>query len=435
MFNPIGFNPFASNNNLWNAGGFGSFGLNSNPFGMTMPGMPMNFPGMNFANTSQNVATNAMNIRSGAEALRGSLHSMMGIGRDNTSPFAAMKPTSGNTDLMTIIATDPNRLRNTNTSDFSVQVVNVAQAQRNEGANLEAAALATEAGFTQGANQMSLNVGGRQFDFSFNVTATDTVRDVQQRIASAVNSRNIGVSASVVFDQEAGTSALNLHSRDTGVDREGQPNFTVSGGGVSVLGVGNITQQAENAQFRVNRGFTGALQTSRSNDVNLGNGITARLHDVGDVDVTMARDVPSQIDSVRDMVNNFNRLMRDVRGDDNSARRNVTRLEQQLTGLVVANAAGLERVGITVGRDGMLSINNDRLQSAAESGSLERFMTDGGTRGSFGFINRLERTVDNAIRNPASFIRETSSMPQFNSRQMIQMNQLMHTGMLFNSWF
>jgi len=420
-FNSIG-------GNWWNMGNSGVMN-NSN----SMLNSFMQPFGVNTANTSQNFRSSFLNVRNSAENLRTSLHSMMGIGRNASSPFGVSRPTSGDTDLMSVSNFDTNRLRHANVSDFSVDITQLATAQRNEGASLTSADLAVNTGFTQGNNQISLNVGGRQFDINFNVSATDTNHDVQQRIAGAINSRGIGVSANVSRDTNAGTSSLVLQSRETGVDRAGQPNFTVSGGGAAdVVAVGNITQQAQNAEFRVNRGFTGALQTSRSNDVNLGFGISAQLRDTGNVEVNMTRDETAQINSFRDLVNNFNALMQSAQ--DNSNARGTSRLEQQLSGLVGANAASLNRAGITMNRDGFLTINETQMRTAAQNGTLERLAQDGGSRGTFGFVNRLERTVDNAIRNPAALMND-NQFNQNSNRHFHQMNQLMHTGMLFNAWF
>ncbi|MCL2851492.1 MAG: hypothetical protein FWE20_00440 [Defluviitaleaceae bacterium] len=428
MISGMNFNPIGGNN-WWSMNS--GFANNSNTM---LGGLMMPPRGTNMANTSSNFQASILNVRNNAENLRTSLNNILGTGRNTTSPFVNSRPVSANNDRMEITGFDANRLRNANVSNFSVEVVQVAQAQRNEGANLNAAALASDTGFTVGSHQMTLNVGGRNFDINFNVSATDTNRDVQQRIASAINSRNAGVTASVSLDSAAGTSALVLQSSETGVDRAGQPNFTVSGGNaLAMTGVGGITQEAQNAAFRVNRGFTGALQTSRSNDVSLGFGINAQLRETGTVAVNMTRDETAQINSMRDMVNNFNALMQSAQ--DSSTGRGMSRLEQQLTGLVTANSASLSRIGISMNRDGFMQIDQDRMRSAAESGALERFVADGGRGGNFGFVNRLARTVDNAIRNPAGQINNPQNNNQFNNRHMRQMNQLMNTGMLFNSWF
>jgi flagellar hook-associated protein 2 len=392
-------------------------------------------PGISWNSSPSGFSSSVMNVRGSAESLRQTLRNIIGNTRGTSSPFGANTPVSANTDALRITSFDTNRLRNTKPADFSVEVRQVAKAQVNSGANMSSSDLAVNSGFSAGENKMSLQIGSQQFDFSFNVSETDTNKDVQQRIASAVNNRNIGVTASV-DSSTAGTGALVLQSRQTGVTNAGQQNFSVSGSAADSAGVGSATQAAQNAEFRVNRsGFTGAMQTSRSNDVELLSGIKGQLREVGTTKVNMTRDSQSQMDSFKDLLNSFNSFLRTAR--DNSAGGRPSRLEQQLMGLARSYSAGLSSVGVTANRDGTLQVNESRMKTAAQNGALERFVGDGGNRSNIGFVNRLERTVDSAIRNPGTLlgnVGNTSSLAN-NNRQFLQMYSLLNTGMLFNAFF
>jgi len=430
MFN-TNFN--ATNPHLWDA-------LQNNVHASNnMPMVGNNNPlGGNSTSTSQDFRNSFLELRRNADVLAQSLNFMRGIGRENAnSPFTSFQAVSDNTDRMEILA-GANRLRNANQSDFTVDVLQVAQAQRNEGTSLNSSALASSAGFSTGANHIALNIDGRQFDIRFNVSATDTVRNVQDRIADAINSRNLDVRASVSVDAASGRSSLALQSSQTGSAREGQPNFTVSnvtGNAVSATGIGSITQHAQNAQFRVNRGFTGRTQTSGSNDVDLGFGVTARLSEVGQVNVTTGRNETGQINAFRHMVNSFNDMLDSAR---EGARGN--RLERELGQIARSSAASLNRIGITIGSDGFMDIDEDRMQAAAENGDLERFASRDNVGGRQGFMNRLTNVADSAARNPGAFMNADESMSNFansglsfNPRQMVQMNQFMNMGMLFDT--
>jgi hypothetical protein len=306
---------------------------------------------------------------------------------------------------------------------------------------MNATQLASAAGFEVGSHHIALNIDGRQFDFNFNVSATDTVREVQQRIANAVNNRNIGVTASVDRDSAAGTSALVFQSRESGVANEGQPNFTVSsnaGNALAVTGVANVTQAAQNAQFRVNRNdITGALRTSRTNEVDLGSGVTANLRATGNVEVSMSRDDIRQINAFRHMVNSFNDLMSSAR---EAAGSRGSQLERELSDLARSASASLNRVGISVNQDGFMRIDEDRMSAAAQRGELERFATRDRVGSGQGFMNRLTRTADRVSRNPEAFFSGNNNpagpsgpWSNFNPRQASQMNRLMNLGMLFET--
>ncbi|MCL2016494.1 MAG: hypothetical protein FWG68_09645 [Defluviitaleaceae bacterium] len=389
--------------------------------------------GANNANTSANFRNMLLSLRQNADMMVASLNNMRGLGRDADSPFGMILAESSDTDILSIQEVDSNRLRNANIGNMSVEVLQLATAQRNEGRAFNTSTLATSAGFSAGANTISLNMNGRQFDFNFNVSSTDTVQTVQQRIATAVNSRDLGVTATVSRDNAAGTTSLVFQSSETGVANSGQPNFTVSGTGnvANTLGVNNITQQAQNAQFRVNRGFTGTVQTSRTNEVNIGSGITAQLEGVGTVDITQGRNETRQINAFRHMVNSFNNLLTAARSGASNGR-----LQQELSNLARSSGVSLNRLGISTGRDGFMQIDEDRMAAAAENGDLERFVNRDRVGSNSGFMNRLARISGDAARNPGSFVQTenpfNNSMFNFNARQTAQLSQLMNIGMLFD---
>jgi hypothetical protein len=315
---------------------------------------------------------------------------------------------SGDGDVMRVASFDANRIRGASAQNMSVEVLQTAASQRNEGQALVSGARAVDTGFAAGAHRIAVTVGDRQFDIDINVSADDTNQDVQRRIAAAINNRSdIAVTASVAADSAEGTSSLILSSSATGVDRQGQPNFTVrsvSGNAVEMAGIGEIAQEARNAQFRVNAGFTGALQTSRSNNADLGFGIRAELRGPGTSRLEMARDEAAQVSAFRDMADSFNGLLQAARDAGRGGA-----LERDLGMLARSFGSDLERVGITFGQDGFMRLDEGRMAAAAGNGDLERFATRGGT----GFMSRLSRLAETAARNPVPFIDAGRSQPGF----------------------
>jgi len=389
--------------------------------------------GSNMASTPFNFRNSLMGVRSNAERLLSTLNDMRGIGRNAQTPFGNIRPVAENTDILQINTVDTNRLRNSNVRSLSVDVMQVAQSQQNRGSAFTGNALATSAGFTTGANQISINVGNSRFDFNFNVTSTDTVRQVQDRIAAAINNRNIGVTASVSTEGSGTgqTSALTLQSAQTGATVQGQPNFTVSGANnvASVLGVDSVTRQAQNAEFRVNRnGFSGNVQTSRTNNVDLGSGISATLRETGSTQITFAPDEDRQMQSFRDMVSAVNGMLDSASGGASG------RLQRELVNTIRSSSASLSRIGINVDRGGFLSIDERRFRSAASTGALESFAMRDRSGSQFGFMNRLTRTAGNIRRNPGGFVNlNTNWWFSQNQQLATRLNQNMNTGLLFQT--
>jgi len=242
--------------------------------------------------------------------------------------------------------------------------------------------------------------------------------------------RGQGRNAEAVFGTTSATASeadvLTLSVDSNRLRRTNPSDFTVE-----VLQVANDEQ---NAQFRITRGgITGALQTSSTNEVSLGNGITAQLRETGTTEISMGRDANREQNAFRHMVNSFNGMIdaaREVSGTRNS------RLERDLAGIARSSAASLRRVGITMGENGRLTIDEDRMAAAAENGDLERFAgRSGGSSGSgANFMDRLARTADRANRDPESFTRDTAPVGgiDFTARQVSQLHSLLNMGMLFD---
>ncbi|MCL2188355.1 MAG: hypothetical protein FWC16_07590 [Defluviitaleaceae bacterium] len=426
-FNPVGASPMMAMGGL---------------SGRSMMTRTLSFQGgRNNAETTPAFRESLMDIRHTADALFTAMRDAMGFGADPSSPFGTMHAVSGNTEAMSIVASG-GRAGAAAGRDFEVEILQLATHQRNEGTASTANTRATDSGFTVGNNQMSVTIGNQRFDFNVRVNANDSVRDVQNRFAEAINARNIGVTAQVTTEGtgNAMTSALAIQSRETGIRQENQPNFTVSGAAATAFGVTQVTQAAQNAEFRVNRGFTGAVQSSRSNTVDLGFGTRAELRTAGTVEVTMARDEVGQINAVRNMVNLFNDLVEVAQ--DNRSGQNGGRLERELRSMINSNASAFARVGITMNQHGFLDIDEERMRNAAASGDLENFAAPGGARTNAGMFNRMERMADRVGRNASNYVgvQQGNPMNNFDMTNMSanwnnQFNSWMNAGMLFDSMF
>ena len=418
----LGGQPWWASTGRGTAGGLGSMGN---------LGIPQ---GANMASTSALFREGFLDVRSTADAMRGAMRSIMGFGSSGASPFGNNMVTPDNADTLTVTAANGNLLNQLRIESFDVEVLQLATAQRNEGTAMATNANAVASGFSAGQNQMTLQADGRNISISFNISATDTVRDVQQRMATAINQANAGVTASV--SQEGGNSTLVLQSAQTGVENAGQPNFTISGAAAQAAGVTQVTQAAQNAEFRVNRGFEGVVQSSRTNDVDLGFGVQATLRQAGTTTLSTGRDELGQINAMRQLANVFNDMM-EVAHDNRGTGRNAGRLERDLRSFASANASGLARIGITINASGFMDINEDRMRAAAASGELERFALPGGPRSESGFVARLERLAGNMGQNAANYVATPTNPGLGNMGNMFnrQMNQWMAVGMLFDAWF
>jgi flagellar hook-associated protein 2 len=425
------FNPVGLNNN-WNV----ARALFSPSFTVGQRNTSNNMWGFNnpMSNSSSNFMVAA---KSAANELSSTLNGLLGRA-GAASVFARTEANSADNDILRVNSV--NMRNNSNSNDMRVTVEQIALAQRNEGNGMTAAANAVDTGFTLGRNTFEIDVNGKKSSVSFDVRAGDTVRDAQNRMASAINGAGLGVTASV--SAENGNSTLSLQSANTGITRAGQDNFSIrdmAGNAAAAAGVLGITQNAQNAQYRMHHGnVVGGLRTSLSNNVDLGNGVNAELRGAGTSTVSFGQNQTAMQNAARQMVNGFNKLFETV--IDNNDNRRTNALQNRMQGLVKTHGTALAGIGISSNREGFLQINEERMKKAAEDGSLERFFTRNGTQQSFGFANRLSRIADDVDRAPGNFTSGTmpgydGSMMRFSNFHTNRMNQFMNVGLLMDLMF
>lgn len=326
----------------------------------------------------------------------------------NVFTFSKMQAVSANSEYLKV---NSDSKATSSFKDTRVEIDQVARAQVNEGNALKA-----DDRFGQsGTRQFEIEQGGKRYQFSIDVREGDTNKDVQQRMADAVNSRNIGVTATVSENKNDGTGTLSFSSRNTGEDSGN--NFTVrdvAGSLVSETGVNRTTQAAQNAVYRINNGAT---QTSKTNDVSLGNGVSVTLQreTAGAVTVNARNDTAAQIDAAKELVNSFNNMLDTAKSG--SAGNN--RLLNDLNNTRDSYALSLERLGITANNDGTLKVDDKKLGAAAENGSLNSFLGQTGSA-SYGFTNRLTRIADNVQYNSSAYSSNTISNNAQSSQNLLQ---------------
>jgi len=368
----------------------------------------VNLFGTNSTNSTNSVTSNAnqpssnasspLNMNNFVAAIRGHGNQMSEAANTllarNQSVFSDLTAQSSNNSAVTVsIANQSEAAAAARHETMNVSVQQVASAQQNLGTAMNARQI-NDLGTS--THQFTIQTGGTTHEFSIDVRLTDSNRMIQQRMADAINSRNIGVTADVQLNGSGSneTATLSLTSRDSG-ERNG---FTIAdaedGSLVSTMGIDSVAREAQNARFTVN----GEQRTHNSNQVELGNGINATLRTTTTENVT----VRTQNDSgaitgvINNLVNSFNGMHENASryaGRDTGARTLLSRLNS------ISGMSGLRNIGIDRQRDGSLQIDTDRLARAIEDGSAEQFLND--RQGFTQRLAQLGRTVEN---NPEQFV-------------------------------
>ena len=321
------------------------------------------------------------------------------------SAFGPRAAASSNPNALQIVSFSGQQLANT-----AITIQQVATTQRNEGLSLNSSVKMP----AEGLHKFEIEVHGKSHEISFEVEGEITNRQFQQMMADAINEASLGIKATV--NTSGNNSRLILETGTTGPGMDDGPRFIIrdiEGEAVKLAGVGEITQEAQSAIFSVNGGEN---QVQATNRVDLGNGLIVNLVAPSQepVNVFLGQDRFAMRNSVHNVVNQFNSMLEVAHV--NSVDRNTRMLIRDLNSAVRSSRRELERIGISIGRDGTLSVNENVLSEAMDNGSLSRFFAGGEGRQPSGFISRLGRISESVVRNPMRHVSpHARNLPGFNN--------------------
>lgn len=372
-------------------------------------------------------------IKTASTGLAAAFGALLGKNKEKISVFNEKSPVSSDSDVLSVSAGSAYK---NNFTDMEITVKQAATGQKNTGADISSSGKSFQAGW----NQIEIEINGKKNQISFNVSASDNNQAVQKKIAEAINSKNIGVKAAVSAGAAAGSARLEIESVNTGDDAKNK--FTVrdiTGGAVSAAGIGSVTQNAQNAIYAVNGG---AEQVSKSNKIDLGAGVSATIKKASEepVKVSAQTDQKNAINKVREMVNGFNALL--DAAEENKTDKGANRLYLSLKGASGTYDASLSRIGVSVSKDGYLSIDADKMQKAADSGDLSKFF-ENAAGVNYGFAARVSQIAENVSKNPLDFLstkqvyasKDAVSASAFGYLDYVRYSSLVNSGMLIDFLF
>ena len=373
-------------NNLYNT-------LFQGKISMHVSRLSRDFLPVNNAQNSKSLSMDSLQYISDIKSASSSLSAAL---KDLSGPaFNQRSMVSSNPDAMTVNVTGNNT---GSTREISVQIDQIAMGQLNEGSRMNSADSYTG---DRGVNRFEITAGGKTTQLSINVAAGDSNRDVQQKMADAINNAGIGLKATVDTDSATKVSMLRVESNNVGTDERNA--FSIrdfTGNAVARTGINEVSRERQDAIYRVNGG---EAQISRSNTVNLGNGVSATFKASTEQAVTVSRgkDISHIRGVIENMVRSYNSLFSAAAGNVNDFK--AQSLASRLMNVTIAYSRSLSDIGISFDNDGKMTVDSNKLNQAFENGRAERFFTENSGR-NFGFTPTLSRLSDSVSGNPASFV-------------------------------
>ena len=253
-----------------------------------------------------------------------------------------------------------------------------------------------------------VSIDDLSYEFQFSIKATDTNRDVQDRLSRLINNANIGMTAQIITD-DAGNSSLRIESGATGL-KDGKYNqFYISdnrtskaSGAVDYLGLDYVASPPTNAEFLVD----GEEVVTTSNHYIIEHMYNVQLKGVSSEEgetasIGLKTDVESLAENINTLVRGYNTFIQGVsQYSENQPKSN--RLFNEMSSVARVYAKGLTQAGLNLNLDGTLEVDNDVLrQKAMGDDAKEAFSS------MKGFTNSILRKSNQVALNPMNYVNNT----------------------------
>lgn len=238
------------------------------------------------------------------------------------------------------------------------------------------------------------------YNFKIPVTENDHNKNIQNRVIDAINSRNIGINASL--DTREKTSAIVLEGTLYGRgalanDLTFSIEDTTYGNSLAyTFGLDNNLQPPTDSEFNIN----GTQHFSSSNNISINNTVSIDLlaptkHTVHITTTPDFQEVSSMVDK---FINSYNKLMDTALSTDANPRGG-RRLSNDLTNAVKQFNDSLSHIGLNLSEDGHLSSDKDTLTKSIKSGAFQSVFEDLSD-----FKNSITKVTDKLTLNPLEYV-------------------------------
>lgn len=377
--------------------------------------------------TSRSAQEYAVNLKESARLFHNTIASLGGL--DDSQALA--KKAAYSSDSGVIAATFVG-----NTGDDSpvptlkMQVNGLATSQENMGTYLADGTV----GLAPDTYSFDVSINDLNYEFQFNINENDTNKDVQQRLVRLINNADIGIQARL--DEGNARSSIRLFSQNTGLPEGKSEIFRITddrtsktSGAVEYFGLDYISRQPANSSFLLD----GEERSTSSNTFTIGKMYEIELKAVSapDTEVTIGlkTDTESLTDNVSALIGSYNTFI-STASSYRSSERLSGRLVREMSRIAAHYQSSMESMGIRLGSDNTLSIDEALLKESASSSD-----------GSFSydtlkdFASSLIRKTNQVSLDPMNYVSRTIvayKNPGHNFASPYVTSA--YSGMMFNSY-
>lgn len=378
--------------------------------------------------TNKDTQHYAVSLKENARELHNAIAQLGGLEQD--SMFRKKSAYSTDTEVAEAAYIGSDALTSTS-PEFDLKVKELATPQENLGHFLPD--LATT--LSPATYSFDISINDMNYEFQFNINEGDTNRQIMDRLSRLINNADIGIQANVA--ESDSRYALRLTSDATGVPANKAYHFRVSddhtskaSGVVGNMGLNYISHPAGNACFLINS----EERSSSSNHFTVGKLFDVQIKAVSPEDkpvhIGLKTDTESITDNINQLIGSYNSFIRSAASYLETQSRS-RQLVREFSSIASHYGTSLENMGMHLQDDGILSVNDEKLQQAAASA--------GNDLSSFSvlkdFSSSLLRKSDQVSLNPMDYVDKKIVAYKNPGHNFISpYTTSAYSGMMFNSY-
>lgn len=378
--------------------------------------------------TNKDTQHYAVSLKEDARELHNAIAQLGGL--EQNSMFRKKSAYSTDTEVAEAAYIGSDALTGTS-PEFDLEVKELATPQENLGYFLPD--LATT--LVPDTYSFDIAINDMNYEFQFNINTGDTNRQIMERLTRLINNADIGITAEVA--ESDSRYALRLTSDTTGIPAGKPYHFRVSddhtsktSGVVGNMGLNYINHPAGNANFLIN----GEERSSSSNHFTVGKLFDVQIKAVSPEDkpvhIGLKTDTESITDNINQLIGSYNSFIRSAASYLETQSRS-RQLVREFSSIASHYGTSLENMGMHLQDDGILSVNDEKLQQAAASA--------GNDLSSFNvlkdFSSSLLRKSDQVSLNPMDYVDKKIVAYKNPGHNFISpYTTSAYSGMMFNSY-
>lgn len=319
---------------------------------------------------------------------------------------------------------------------FDINVKQLAASQINTGNYLHPRSRLVKAG----DYSFDLSINNVTYEFQFSVESSETLNNIQNKLARLINRSNIGLTATIKEDSLDNT-AINIESEATGISGSSPVIFKIepsqnsdktdvsaNAALISTLGLDRVAQYPSNAIFNIND----EERSSMNNLVTINKSYALELSEVTDnpVTISLKADADSIAESINELVSGYNNLISAANDKANNQFQGTERLHKEITAIARSHKKQLESNGLTLNKDGTISTNKEVLSKAADDNQLSKVFESLNS-----FKDSIKTKAENIALNPMDYVNNKIIAYKNPTRTYNDpYNLSAYTGMMFNGY-